>query len=40
MEEEEDNIIIKIIEWEKMIKTIRDVFLYIKGVVGRLHLIS
>jgi hypothetical protein len=40
MEEEEDNIIIKIGEWEEMINTIRDVFLYIKGVVGRLHLIS
>jgi hypothetical protein len=40
MEEEEDNIIIKIGEWEEMIKTIRDVFLNIKGLVGRLHLIS
>jgi hypothetical protein len=38
--EEGDTITIKISEWQPMIQILRDVFIEIKGVVGRLQLIS
>jgi hypothetical protein len=38
--EEGDTITIKISEWQPMIQILRDVFIEIKGVIGRLQLIS